>query len=87
MQISHFPVQEILEYQGNMRIRPFEKTIRNNFLSYVIIITITVICIYQNYTVLTIERYNSEEIAMWVLNSLLYTVVKYPVFTTNFFYN
>ena len=87
MQISHFPVQEILEYQGNMRIRPFEKTIRNNFLSYVIIITISVICIYQNYTVLTIERYNSEEIAMWVHNSLLYTVVKYPVFTTNFFYN
>ena len=44
MRISHFPGQEILEYQGTMKILPFEKSIRNNFLFYMIFIV--VICIY-----------------------------------------
>ena len=53
----------------------------------IVVVVVVVVCIYQNYTVPTTERYNSEEIAMWVHNSLLYTVGKYPVFTTNFFFN
>ena len=87
MRLSHFPMQEILEYQGNMRILPFEKPIRNNFLSYMIIIIIAVTCIYQNHIAPAIERNNSEKIAMWVHNSWhKSTVGKYIVFPTKFFF-